>query len=147
MVSLPSDSDRLGSGPKFLTAEVKDIPVMHSARYSSDVELIARRVLNVFLKYPLNKFGYSEEHPDANGEAFISVIAQFVAKEARVKACLPAFPFKSANKVYKVLGSLPDKAEELALDRLNTLCNCIKEFYAPGAEIVIISDGITYNGM
>lgn len=119
---------------------------MHSSRYSDDVELVSRRILDVFLKYALNKFEYAPDHPDRDGEGFLSVIRHFVAQGARVQACLPAFPFKSANKAYKVLGSLPDKAEELALDRLNTLCNSIQEFYGPGAEIVIISDGITYNG-
>ena len=66
---------------------------------------------------------------------------------SRVEACLPAFPFKSTNKVYKVLGTLPDKAEELALERLNSICVRVKEIYIPGARITIISDGITYNGM
>ncbi|KAJ5131931.1 Isocyanide synthase-NRPS hybrid crmA [Penicillium atrosanguineum] len=145
MASLHSDSDRLESKSNFLTAEILDTPAINSAQYSSDVELMSQRILDVFLKYALNKFGYAPDHLDGNGEGFLSVIARFVAEGARVQACLPVFPFKSANKVYKVLGSLPDKAEELALDRLNTLCNYIQDFYAPGAEIVIISDGITYN--
>jgi pyoverdine/dityrosine biosynthesis protein Dit1 len=76
----------------------------------------------------------------------LSVINTFVQVGERVEACLPAFPFKSANKVYKVLGSLPDKAEELALERLNSMCAKIKQVYRPGARVTIISDGITYNG-
>ena len=77
---------------------------------------------------------------------FLSTIDQFVMTGQRVETCLPAFPFKSANKVYKVLGSLPDKAEELALQRLNSMCTRIKQIYKPGARVTIISDGITYNG-
>lgn len=114
---------------------------------ASHVKEISRSILNLFLAYALNKFNYSEDRPEDYGDSFLSVIGQFVSKGARVEACLPAFPFKSANKVYKVLGSLPDKAEELALERLNTLCKRIQDIYAPGANIVIISDGITYNGM
>jgi pyoverdine/dityrosine biosynthesis protein Dit1 len=60
--------------------------------------------------------------------------------------CLPAFPWKSANQVYKVLGTLPDKAEELALKRLNGICEAIGDVYKPGAELLIISDGLVYNG-
>jgi pyoverdine/dityrosine biosynthesis protein Dit1 len=60
--------------------------------------------------------------------------------------CLPAFPFKSANKVEKVLGTLPDKAEELALARLNSMCATIGHFYEPGAQLTVISDGLVYNG-
>ena len=60
--------------------------------------------------------------------------------------CLPAFPFKSANKVYKAFGFLPDKAEEIALARLHAMCKRIEEIYAPGACVTIISDGLVYNG-
>lgn len=146
MASHNSDSGGLDSEPKCSTAELFDTPAINCAQYSSDVELTSQRILDVFLKYALNKFEYAPDHLDGNEEGFLTVIGRFVAQGARVQACLPAFPFKSANKVYKVLGSLPDKAEELSLDRLNALCNSIQEFYAPGAEIVIISDGITYNG-
>jgi pyoverdine/dityrosine biosynthesis protein Dit1 len=61
--------------------------------------------------------------------------------------CLPAFPFKSANKVYKVFGFLPDKAEEIALARLHDMCRRIEEIYSPGAQLVIVSDGLVYNGL
>jgi pyoverdine/dityrosine biosynthesis protein Dit1 len=54
---------------------------------------------------------------------------------------------QSANKVYKVLGALPDKAEEIALERLNNMCLRIREIYAPGARCMIVSDGLVYNGL
>lgn len=60
--------------------------------------------------------------------------------------CLPAFPFKSPNTQSKVLGKLPDKGEEFALAHLNGLCLAVKDIYEPGAELVIISDGLVYNG-
>jgi Pyoverdine/dityrosine biosynthesis protein len=41
---------------------------------------------------------------------------------------------------------LPDKAEELALERLIPCASVFRNIYPPGADIVIISDGITYNG-
>ncbi|MGE0174671.1 MAG: L-tyrosine/L-tryptophan isonitrile synthase family protein [Oligoflexales bacterium] len=53
---------------------------------------------------------------------------------------LPAFPAKSPN-LDKVLGKLPDKGEELALDFLQSLCVEIRNLYAPGAKITICSDG------
>jgi pyoverdine/dityrosine biosynthesis protein Dit1 len=59
---------------------------------------------------------------------------------------LPAFPFKSPNRVDKTLGSLPDLGEELALQHLNGLCESIKEIYEPGAKVTITSDGLVYNG-
>ncbi|KAL1796164.1 hypothetical protein ACET3X_004704 [Alternaria dauci] len=92
-------------------------------------------------------FDDSKDRLAAGTAKFLSVIDRFVEAGERVDACLPAFPFKSANKVYKVLGSLPDKAEELALQRLNHMCARIKDVYKPGARVTIISDGITYNDL
>jgi len=107
---------------------------------------ISRQILDIILEHALNKFDDSEDRLAAGVSEFLSTIDYFVTAGRRVEACLPAFPFKSANKVYKVLGSLPDKAEELALERLNTMCTRIQKIYRPGARITIISDGITYNG-
>jgi pyoverdine/dityrosine biosynthesis protein Dit1 len=118
-----------------------------SLSHSSPPDLdISTRILDIIFEYALNKFDDSKHRLAAGKAHFLSVIQQFVLAEQRVETCLPAFPFKSANKVYKVLGSLPDKAEELALQRLNSMCARIKEVYRPGARVTIISDGITYNG-
>lgn len=128
------------------------VPVVQDdAASSSQVKAAAARrisqlVLDILSEYSLNKWVDSKDRLAAGAEKFMDVIDQFILAEKRVEACLPAFPFKSANKVYKVLGHLPDKAEELALDRLNTICKRIQLIYAPGARITIISDGITYNG-
>lgn len=107
---------------------------------------VSERILDIIFDYALNKFDDSKDRLAAGAANFLSVIDKFVAAGTRVEACLPAFPFKSANKVYKVLGTLPDKAEELALERLNAMCVRIREVYTPGAQVTIISDGITYNG-
>lgn len=114
---------------------------------SSDVRLTSTKILDIIYEHALNKFDDSKERLAAGTANFLAVIDRFVLAGERVEACLPAFPFKSANKVYKVLGSLPDKAEELALQRLNHMCARIKDVYKPGARVTIISDGITYNGM
>ncbi|PWY83843.1 transferase family protein [Aspergillus sclerotioniger CBS 115572] len=104
-------------------------------------------ILSIILEHALNKFDHGKDRFEGIADTFLPIIDQSVAARTRIEACLPAFPFKSANKVYKVLGTLPDKAEELALDRLNRMCVRIKEVYPPGARITIISDGITYNDL
>ena len=48
--------------------------------------------------------------------------------------------------VDKVLGTLPDLGEGIALAHLNGLCESIAEIYEHGAELVITSDGLVYNG-
>jgi len=113
---------------------------------SSDVTETSNKILDVIFDYALNKFDDTKERLAAGAPKFLSIIEGFVKEEKQVQMCLPAFPFKSANKVYKVLGTLPDKAEELALNRLNSMCVSIGDFYHPGAKLTIISDGLVYNG-
>lgn len=57
---------------------------------------------------------------------------------------LPAFPGKSPN-LAKVLSPQPDMAERLALQFLDQLCERIREIYAPGAHIVLCSDGRVFS--
>lgn len=110
------------------------------------VSEISERILDVILKYSLNKFESTSELHSKGRPKFLAVISRFVQEQQKVVMCLPAFPFKSANKVEKVLGSLPDKAEEVSLARLNSMCTTIGQFYEPGAQLTIISDGLVYNG-
>ncbi|RFU76422.1 transferase family [Trichoderma arundinaceum] len=108
---------------------------------------VSIQILAIIYEYALNKFDDSLDRLAAGTPKFLSVIDRFVIAGESVEMCLPAFPFKSANKVYKVLGILPDKAEELALERLNTMCARIGDIYRPGANLTIISDGLVYNDL
>lgn len=120
-----------------------------SLAFQSTMEVTetSTKILAIVFEYALNKFDDSMERLVAGLPKFLPVVDEFVRAGTQVKMCLPAFPFKSANKVYKVLGALPDKAEELALERLNTMCARIADVYPPGAKLTIISDGLVYNGM
>lgn len=106
----------------------------------------SEKILDIIFEYALNKFQDTTQRLAAGRPKFLSVIDQFIAAKTQVDMCLPAFPFKSANKVSKVFGVLPDKAEELALRRLDVMCMRIEEVYPPGARLTIISDGLVYNG-
>lgn len=57
---------------------------------------------------------------------------------------LPAFPGKSPNPS-KVLGSLPDMAEKLALEFLQDLCTRVSHLYSPGARVILCSDGRVFS--
>ncbi len=57
---------------------------------------------------------------------------------------LPAFPGKSPNPS-KVLGPRPDMAERQSLIFLNDLCLRIGRIHAPGARIVLCSDGRVFS--
>ena len=64
----------------------------------------------------------------------------FISQGLPVHLILPAFPAKSPNR-RKVLGPLPDLGEEIALTFLQSLCDDIRQVYAPGARISICADG------
>ncbi|KAH6957910.1 Pyoverdine/dityrosine biosynthesis protein-domain-containing protein [Ilyonectria sp. MPI-CAGE-AT-0026] len=108
---------------------------------------MSAKILAIIYEYALNKFDDSVDRLAAGIPKFIAVIDEFVMAGRQVEMCLPAFPFKSANRVYKVFGILPDKAEELAMERLNTMCARIGQVYEPGAKLTIISDGLVYNDL
>jgi len=67
-------------------------------------------------------------------------VARFVSRNAPIRLVLPAFAGKSPNRA-KVLGAVPDMAEQLSLAFLKQLCDRIQGIYSPGARITICSDG------
>ncbi|KAL8660011.1 MAG: hypothetical protein Q9202_006837 [Teloschistes flavicans] len=76
---------------------------------------------------------------------FLAQVERSVVRGEPVLMSLPAFPFKSPNKKTKVLGTLPDKGEEVALSHLEGLCLAIRDVYEPGANVFIVSDGLMYS--
>lgn len=85
---------------------------------------------------------------DANCQTCSSMhlpkIISAVIKNEPVAFVLPAFPGKSPNKE-KVLGPLPDYAEQLALEFLGNLSLHIKKYYQPGIKIILCSDGRVFS--
>lgn len=122
---------------------VEDLPTL--VVDSSALE-IASRVLAVINRYRLQGSRNDSAEADGGASKFLAVIHSHVRAGNAVPMCLPAFPFKSPNNSAKVLGRLPDRAEELALAHLNGLCQAIQDIYPPGAKLTIISDGLVYNG-
>ena len=107
---------------------------------------LASRILDVIARYRLHRDASTTK--SAHGTfGFLAQVYSKVAASQPILMCLPAFPFKSPNTSTKVLGRLPDKAEEFALAHLNGLCAAIKDIYPPGAKLMIISDGLVYNGI
>ncbi|KAF8323622.1 Pyoverdine/dityrosine biosynthesis protein-domain-containing protein [Cantharellus anzutake] len=81
---------------------------------------------------------------ETSGRAFLTERVRWhVDRNIQIQLALPAFPFKSPSKD-KVLGTLPDMAEEIVLRRLEDLCRSLEDLYPPGAQLHIVSDGIVY---
>jgi pyoverdine/dityrosine biosynthesis protein Dit1 len=97
----------------------------------------------------IESYGVDYEKPGGSWkgfDSFIPIVRAQVKKQEPIRMILPAFPFKSPNVRDKVLGTLPDLGEQLALVHLNGLCENIARIYEPGADVYISSDGLVYNG-
>ncbi|CAD6582681.1 MAG: hypothetical protein ASARMPRED_001032 [Alectoria sarmentosa] len=105
------------------------------------------KILSIIFRYRLTKAADAHDRWVEGTPKFLGIIDNFVKAGMPVRMCMPAFPFKSANKIDKVLGSLPDRAEEAALGYMNTMCSEIGAIYRPGAKLLIVSDGLVYNDL
>lgn len=69
----------------------------------------------------------------------------FINRNAPIEFVMLGFPFKSMNNRDKVLGTKPDLGEELTLRNFADFNNKIKQIYAPGVTMNIVSDGYIFN--
>ena len=115
---------------------------------TNNVVQLSERIVDLLLHYRR-----ASENPPAVFECGRSAfpflfkqILQFVSEHQPILFVLPGFPCKSPN-VKKVLGTLPDLAEKLSLRFLSQFCNLLQKLYAPGARIVICSDGYVFGDL
>lgn len=73
-------------------------------------------------------------------------VRRAIAAGEPINFLLPSFPAKSPNPK-KVLGHLPDMAEEIALCFLEKVCAEIGDIYPAGAKITICSDGRVFSDL
>jgi pyoverdine/dityrosine biosynthesis protein Dit1 len=105
---------------------------------------VARRVLKLIM---LHRKVLHESDESCGPEPCAQCLAlhlpklhYFISQGLPIQMILPAFPAKSPN-TQKVLGTLPDLGEEIALTFLQSLCDDIRQVYAPGAQLIICADG------
>lgn len=124
----------------------KTVPEMSGFEVEDNkVVEVADKILDIVASYGTRE----KEHPERPyqaKEAFRPIVLECIKKGTAVKLVLPAFPFKSPNRHDKVLGALPDLGEEIALAKLQSLCDNIRDVYEHGADCYIVSDGLVYNG-
>lgn len=107
----------------------------------------ASKILHEILHYR-RRFSGSDQDISLENELVIphpiAAHSDICQRQSAVHFILPAFPAKSPNP-NKVLGTVPDMAEKLALTFLNALCENIKA-HAPGA-LTICSDGHVFSDL
>lgn len=113
------------------------------------VNELATAILRQLFRHRRLQTGAGEcgENPCAQCLALhLPKVRRFVRAGEPIHFLLPAFPAKSPNPE-KVLGPLPDMAEELALSFLQQVCDEIAALYSPGARITICSDGRVFSDL
>ncbi|KAJ5104404.1 Pyoverdine biosynthesis [Penicillium alfredii] len=109
----------------------------------SDDQAMTLNILKIIESYGVD---YEKNGASWKGfDSFVPMVRERVKRQEPIRMILPAFPFKSPNARDKVLGTMPDFGEELALFHLNGLCENIAQVYTPGADVYLSSDGLVYN--
>ena len=124
-----------------------ELPVWAGIRDPAAVRAIASRVLRLVLsRRRLAAPRTCEPSCEACLAPHLPRAEAFVRAGRPIHFVLPAFPAKSPNP-RKVLGTLPDMAEVVALTFLQNLCTRVHALYAPGARITICSDGRVFSDL
>lgn len=107
----------------------------------------AKQILAIMMRYrrvPHAGSQCANSHCETCSAIHLPKILKAVSKQQPIQFVLPAFPGKSPNPE-KVLGYLPDFAEQFALQFLGLLCEEVKKLYSPGIKIIICSDGRVFS--
>lgn len=128
---------------------VSDHHESHSSAFSAtnpSVRALAAKILGLVMKYRRAAEGTPCENTNCAtcAEPHLSRVMASIERDEPVIFVLPAFPGKSPNPG-KVLGPRPDMAERRSLAFLDDLCRRIETVYAPGARIVLCSDGRVFS--
>ena len=72
-------------------------------------------------------------------------MSTYIAKNVPIKFHMLGYPMKSPNTRDKVIGQVPDMGEEISIANFGVFNAKIKEFYTPGVNVSIVSDGYVFN--
>ena len=99
---------------------------------------------SVFKKYRMAPTAV-DLYEQVGKELLLQKIEGFVGQGKPISFVMLGFPMKSPNNRDKVLGTMPDKGEELALKNLLKLNREVKQIYEPGVTVNIVSDGYAFS--
>lgn len=102
------------------------------------------KVITQLFEEHLKNVSVTDEWDQVGKKYFTGIVDFFTSKNAKLEACLPAFPCKSQNTL-KTAGVVPDKGEELALRHLKAFIDSVDKVYPPGMKLWIISDGHVFS--
>ncbi|KAI9320353.1 Pyoverdine/dityrosine biosynthesis protein-domain-containing protein, partial [Zopfochytrium polystomum] len=113
-----------------------------------NVDRLTDAVVDIFDQHLRNHLPGGADRWQAVGRvAFSATVRFYVERSMPIRFVLPAFPCKSPNTESKVLGTLPDLGEELALRTMDFVGKMIKQVYPPGVSFLIVSDGHVFSDL
>ncbi len=118
-----------------------------TVHHESPAVMIAKSVLAeimAFRRIPTSHKSCNNADCDRCSSWHLPKMVNRIELREPIQLVLPAFPGKSPN-LEKVLGPLPDLAEQLSLIFLSHLCQKIKRLYSPGVHIILCSDGRVFS--
>jgi len=104
-------------------------------------------VLNVFSKYIVLGPAEIDKFETTGKQAFKDKIAPYIVKNMPISFTMPGFPSKSSNNTTKVLGYLPDGAEEVSFNQFSKFIKDMERVYVHGVKVNIVSDGYVFNDL
>ena len=111
---------------------------------SLEMEMKVRNVVEQIFSTVLGgwMFGYGKTYGRDHFIMLHEQLHHLVKQSLPLRFLLPAFHSKSSNREAKVLGSIPDLAEFLAIRSLTKTCRKLEEIYPQGVLVTILSDYI-----
>lgn len=105
---------------------------------------IVEQVLDIFEGFRMDATPI-DEYESIGKERLKAQMMIYINANVPIEFRMLGFPFKSNNLRDKVIGRLPDLGEQVALENFLTFDSKVKEVYAPGVRITLVSDGIVFN--
>jgi pyoverdine/dityrosine biosynthesis protein Dit1 len=116
----------------------------------SNINILSERITNLIVQNSKLHHYSQKDMPQTFKESvtkllFLKIRDRIVNKKS-IRLMLPSFPYKSPNPK-RVLGPMPDLAEELSIQSLSKLCSSINSITPFGCELIIASDGRVYGDL
>lgn len=104
------------------------------------------QVLDIFQGFRMNPTPI-DQYETVGKEILGQKISSFISKGEKIEFVMLGYPMKSANDRDKVIGKLPDMAEEVSLRNFEDFNRQVQNVYSPGVEISIVNDGYVFNDL
>lgn len=88
-----------------------------------------------------------DEYETVGKSLLANKMETFVTNNNPIDFVMLGYPIKSANDRDKVIGKLPDLAEEVSLRNFAKFNGLIQQIYNPGVKVTIVNDGFVFNDL